>query len=189
MLTTAGLFLIQTIFDLFIYILLLRFILEILHCDFFNPLSQFSYKFTQWVIGPLQKTLPRVPSFNLSIALLMLGLEILKLLLVMSLKLGAWPNFAGLLVLAVAELLEKAITFYFYAIIIRTIASWLSPVHHNPLFFVLHQITEPVMRPFRQMLPLVGGFDISPVIALIVLQLVNLTVVNGLVSIAYGLIM
>lgn len=188
MLTTAGLFLIQTVFDLFIYILLLRFLLEIIHSNFFNPLSQFSYKFTQWLVGPLQKTLPQVRSFNLTVLVLLLGFEIIKLLLVLSLKFGALPNFAGILILAIAELLEKVITFYFYAIIIRTVISWLSPVHHNPLFFVLHQLTEPVLRPFRRMIPLVGGFDISPVIALIALQLVNMILVTGLVSLAYRLI-
>lgn len=188
MLSAAGLFLIQTLFDLFIYVLILRFLLEMIHADYYNPLSQFSLKLTQWMVQPIRRIVPRSRHVDYATLILLFALEIIKLYLVLSLKFGALPNFIGIFIMTIAELLEKFITFYFYAIIMRVILSWITPAHHNPIFFIITQLTEPLLLPCRRLIPLIGGFDLSPLFALIILQLVNMIVVNSLTSLAIQLL-
>src|SRR5262245_8528659 len=64
MLTSAALFLIQAVFDLYIFVVLLRFLLQTIHADYFNPLAQFSIKFTQWIVKPLQKIIPEIKGID-----------------------------------------------------------------------------------------------------------------------------
>ncbi len=184
MFITAFLFLIQTLFDLFIYIVLLRFLLQTLHIDHFNPLSQFTLKFTQWIVKPLQKIIPEVKGIDLAIIVLLLCLEMLKIMVLVAIQFSAWPNFFGLLLLSIAGLLGKLLTFYFYAILIRVILSWVTPTHPNAIFFAFHQLTEPVLRPFRRLIPVIGGFDLSPLLALILTQFLSLLIISPLTQFA-----
>lgn len=180
MLINIGLFLIQTLFDLYIYIVILRFLLQTMHVGYFNPLSQFAIRFTQPIIKPMQKIIPEIKNIDVAVLLLIIILELIKVTLLLVLQLQAFPNVAGLLLFVLANLINKFIMFYFYAIIIRVVLSWITPVHHNPVFFALTQLTEPVLHPIRRVLPLLGGFDLSPLVALIGLQLLSLIIVTPL---------
>ena len=184
MFINIGLFLIQSLFDLYIYIVILRFLLQTMHVGYFNPLSQFAIRFTQPMVKPLQKIFPEIKNIDLAVLLLIIILELIKVTLLLVLQLQALPNMAGLLLFALANLINKFIMFYFYAIIIRVILSWITPTHHNPVFFALTQLTEPVLHPIRRILPLLGGFDLSPLLALIILQLLSLAVVTPLMRAA-----
>ncbi|HVV67443.1 MAG TPA: YggT family protein [Gammaproteobacteria bacterium] len=188
MFINIGLFLLQTLFDLYIYIVILRFLLQTMHVGYFNPLSQFAIRFTQPIIKPLQKIFPEIKHIDLAIVFLIIVLELIKVSLLLVLQLQAFPNIAGLLLFALANLINKFIMFYFYAIIIRVILSWITPVHHNPVFFALTQLTEPVLHPIRRVLPMLGGFDLSPLAALIGLQLLSLIIVTPLLHAAASLI-
>ncbi len=189
MLISTGLFLVQTLFDLYIYIVILRFLLQTMHVGYFNPLSQFAIRFTQPIVKPLQKIFPEVKSIDTAVLLFIIILELIKVILLLVIQLQAFPNVAGLLLLTLANLINKFIMFYFYAIIIRVVLSWISPVHHNPVFFALTQLTEPLLHPIRRILPMMRGFDLSPLVALIVLQLLSLVLVTPLSRVAAKLIL
>lgn len=178
MLQNILLFLISTLLSLYVYVLVLRLVLQAVRARFNNPLSQFAIKFTQPIVKPLQKIVPEFKGIDFAVILLIFIVTAIKFSLVMLIGVSAWPNIWGLLILCVGEFLRVLANFYFYVIIIRVILSWITPVHHNPLFFLLTQMTEPLLYPIRRIVPLIGGFDLSPLIVLIVLQLFELVVVN-----------
>lgn len=186
MFANAGLFLIQTLLDLYIYIVILRFLLQTVHADFFNPLSQFAIKFTQWIVKPLQRIIPEVKHVDLAIILLLFVLEIIKFTLI-GLVSPKFPHIAGLLLFSFADLINQFLMFYFYIIIIRAILTWIMPSHHNPTFFALSKITDPILRPIRRILPMIGGFDLSPIVAIILTQFLALLIVSPLQYLALQL--
>lgn len=186
MLSNVGLFLLQMLFDCYIYVLVLRFLLQTLHADYFNPLSQFALRLTQWLIKPLQKFIPTIKDIDLAVLLPLFVLEFLKYELVLGLHFQAFPSFSGTLLITLTSILGKFVTFYFYAIIIRVVLSWMAPVHHNPVAFAMVQLTEPLLKPIRRLIPLLGGFDLSPLVLLILLQILQFIVINPLTQVGIG---
>lgn len=184
MLTNAALFLIQSIFDLYIFVVILRFLLQTLHADYFNPLAQFSIKFTQWIVKPLQKLIPEVKGIDLAILFLLLILEMIKLFVLFCIEFHEVPNIFGLLILSIGGLIRQFLTFYFYAILIRVVMGWLSQVHNNPVYFALFQLTEPVLRPLRRVAPPIAGIDLSPILALILTQLISILIISPITQFA-----
>ena len=181
-LIAAGDFLIRTLFDLYIMAVLLRFMLQLVRADFYNPISQFLVTVTNPPLVPLRRVIPGFAGIDMAAVLLLVGLEVLKFVVLYLALYQLIPNVFGLLVLAVGELLQTAVNIYFFAIIIMVIASWIASGAYNPLLAVLSSLTEPLMRPARRLMPPIGGFDLSPLIVLIGLQLVSMLVVGVLVQ-------
>jgi YggT family protein len=176
----AGIFLVTTVFDLYIFVLMLRLVLVALRVDYFNPVSQTIIKLTQPLIGPLRRSIPNYKHIELASVVVLLLLEALKFMLV-GMILAGLPNPVGLFVLAVADSLKSLVNIFFYAIIVQAIMSWVSS-SHSPITHVIHKITAPIMRPFQRLLPPVGGMDISPIPAIISLQLVTILLITPLLA-------
>jgi YggT family protein len=83
-------------------------------------------------------------------------------------------------VLALARLLYLALEAYFWIIIARALISWVSPDPYNPIVRFLHRVTEPVLRPIRYRLPVTMGLDLSPMVVLVAIKLVEWVVVDSL---------
>lgn len=181
---TALLFLINIIFDLYLFILMIRIILVWVGADYFNPLVQFVVKFTNFVVKPLRQWLPNFHRFETASICLVFVLALIKFLLISLLRFGM-PNILGLLLLSVADFLRLILLTFFYAILMQAILSWVQP--YNPATRVLYQFTHPVLHPFQRVIPPVGGFDISPLPALIILQLLIILVVNPLMFSGWGM--
>ncbi len=164
----AATFVLQTVFGLYILIVMLRFLLQLVRADFYNPLSQFIVKATQPPLRPLRRVIPGLAGVDLSTVVLMLALQMLELWLVL-MVLGRDAALAGLVVLAVARLLELAIYVFMFSIIALVILSWVQPQSYNPVFGVLNSLSAPVMRPARRLMPPMGGLDLSPILAFLVL--------------------
>jgi len=170
-------FLVQVAFGVYILILMLRVLLQVLRADYYNPLSQLVVRLTEPVLAPLRRIVPRVGRIEGGAVLVMLGAQMAELWLVYGVK-GVEPSIAGLAVVSAAELLELATTVFFWAILIRVILSWVNPGLRHPASDVVHSLTEPVLEPARRALPVMGGFDLSPILVLIGLQLVNLLLIE-----------
>lgn len=179
---SAGLFLIQLVFDLYIFILLLRFLLQVVYADYFNPIVQFVVKCTQILVKPLPAIFPRYKNIDARILLLMLVFEGIKLSLLFVLAHNSAPSIVGILLWTIGNLLGKLCGFYFYIIIIRAILSWFSPTHYSPAYTILYQLTEPLLMPIRRFLPLMGSFDLSPLLLIILLQLLLIFIVGPIVA-------
>ena len=179
----AATFLIETLFGIYILIVMVRLLLQWARADFYNPLSQFIVKATQPVLAPLRTTLPSVGGIDLACVALLVVLQLAELLLVTGL-LGHRVAVIALLVLSVAEIVQLAIYVFLFSILIQVIMSWISPGSYNPLLGVLHSLNEPLLGPARRIVPPIGGLDLSPIVVMVALQLVAILVVGPLRQIA-----
>jgi len=108
--------------------------------------------------------------------------EAVKLLCILGSQGSGLPNFFGLLIWAVSDIINQLINLYFFAIIIRIILSWVGRGVVNPLTSILYLITEPLMAPARRLVPAISGFDLSPIVVLILLQLTLIIIVKPLLG-------
>ena len=174
--SNALTFLVQVAFGIYILILMLRVLLQVLRADFYNPLSQFVVRFTEPVLAPLRRIVPRVGRIEGGALLVMFGAQMIEYWLVYGMK-GLEPSLAGLAVVSAAELLDLCTTVFFWAILIRVVLSWVNPGIRHPASDIVYSLTEPVLAPARRALPSMGGFDLSPILVLVGLQLVNLLLI------------
>ena len=171
----AGSFLIETIFGFFILLVMLRFILQSIRADFYNPLSQFIVKITDPLLKPLRRIIPGFGGVDIASIVLMLLLKIMSILLIILIA-GKPMHIAVIAVLTVGGLISLAIYVFIFSIFIMAIISWISPGGYNPVLALIQQITEPVMRPIRRYVKPVSGLDLSPMIALLLLYLVAMAI-------------
>lgn len=174
----SELFLIQVVFDLYAFIVILRIILQLHRASFYNPVCQFVVKLTDPVIQPLRRILPRVSFIDLSSVLFLVILALIKFLLLFAIGQGALPPFNVLLVAALAGICKQVFDLYFYAILIRVILSWIGTGGYNPVKEILFILTEPLLLPARRLVPLVAGIDLSPAIVLILLKLISVIIIQ-----------
>lgn len=185
----AGAFLVQTIFGIAILIVMLRFLLQLVKADFYNPASQLIVRATQPILAPMRRIIPGVGGIDLSSIVLMLVLQMVETGLLKAM--GAYALFnvstAGLLVWAIADLVELATFVFIFSLIVQVILSWLSPGAYNPMVGLLYSFNEPILRPARRVLPSTSGLDFSPLIALIFLNLIQILVVGILRDLAISI--
>lgn len=162
------LFLVKTFTDLYLLVVLLRFLLQWVRVDFYNPFCQFVVQATNPLVRPARKLIPSVGKIDLATLVVLAALEIAFTYLLVML-LGGIPG-AGLFIWWVAlRLVSLTIWTYTLCIFVYVILSLLSPGAYNPIGAAAAQIAEPLVRPFRRIVPVLGGFDFSPAIALILL--------------------
>lgn len=166
----AGILIVNTVFGLYIFSVLLRFLFQLVRADFYNPFSQFLVRFTNPPLLPLRRVVPGFGGIDLASIVLLLTLETLRLYLVAKLQ-GVSPAFVPLFVLAIFELVETTLWIFIIAVFVRVLASWFSPHSDNPLMDLLVSLTEPLMRPARRLIPPISGLDLSPIAVLLLLQI------------------
>jgi YggT family protein len=172
----AGAFLVTTLFDLYILVVILRLLLQLVRADFYNPVSQFVVKLTTPPLRYLRRFVPGFGGIDVAAVLLILALKLLERWIVLGIQ-GVSAGPAALAVLAVAEILDMLIDIYVVSIVAQVILSWVGGGVRNPLSGLLHDLNEPVMRPARRLLPPVSGWDLSPILVLIVLQIASILVI------------
>jgi YggT family protein len=172
----AALFLIQSLFTLGLFVLLLRLIFQYLRVDYYNPISQFVVKLTSPIIVPLRRIIPGYWGIDFATVTVIYLVSFFKLFLISLIVLPMFPNILGLMISAIGDILGLTLNLFFYAIFAYIIVGWLAPYSHSPIRSLLHQITEPLLRPFRKKIPPIAGFDISPLFVLMALQLLNILV-------------
>ena len=171
----AATFLIQTLFGLYILIVMLRFLLQWARADFYNPVSQFIVKATQPPLAPLRRIIPGLGGLDMAALLFMFVLKFVELWLVVELD-GRSAPIGALAVLSVAGLLGLAIRVFMFSILIQVVISWVNPGMYNPLMGLLHSLTEPLLAPARRVIPPISGLDFSPIAVIICLYLATMLV-------------
>ena len=164
----AATFVVETVFGIYVLIVMLRFLLQLVHADFYNPLSQMLVTATQPPLRYLRRVIPGIGGIDLSSAVLALIVQFAQLLLIM-LILGRNASVIGLLMLSVVRLLELTIYIVMFSVIILVVLSWIQPSTYNPIFGVLNSLSAPVMRPARRLVPPMGGLDLSAIVVLLAL--------------------
>lgn len=162
------LFLVKTFTDLYLLVVLLRLLLQYVRADFYNPFSQFVVQATNPLVRPMRRAIPPLGRLDLATLIVLAVLEIACTYLLVML-IGIAPSPGYLLGLSVLRLVSLVIWAYTLAIFVSVILSLIAPGTYNPIGAVAAQIAEPVVRPFRRIIPIMGGFDFSPAVALILL--------------------
>ena len=182
-LVEALIYIIQTLGSLYLLIVLLRFILQLVRADFYNPLSQFTVKATQPLLKPLRRFIPSIA--GLDTASLVLAVLVQLLLMVVTLSLMGFNPISVIPQLLVWSLIGVTSLFFkvfFFALIVSVILSWVAPGSHNPGAQLVNQLCEPLLAPFRKLLPNLGGLGLSPIFAFIALNLVDRFVIGNLAA-------
>jgi YggT family protein len=183
-LNDAAIFIIKTLGSLYLLIVLMRFILQLVRANFYNPLCQFIVKATQPLLKPLRRVIPSMFGLDMSSLVLALIVQMLLIAVILALK-GFMVDWLLLVPWALIALFSLFLNILFYAMIISVILSWVAPGSHNPGAELVAQITEPVLAPFRRIIPNLGGLDISPIFAFIVIQLLQSWLIPRLAYFAF----
>ena len=178
-------FVITTVFQLYIMLVMVRFLLQWLRADFYNPISQFVVKATNPPLLPLRRIIPGWGGIDVAAIVLMILLQLVSLLLVLWLR-GKGLALETLLLWSLAELIGLVFNIFMFAIIIQVIISWVNPGQYNPVTAILANLTEPLLRPARRLLPPISGIDLSPLLVLLALQVLKMLVVPPLMHLAIG---
>jgi len=184
----AGVFLINTVFGMYILIVMLRFLLQLVRGDFYNPLSQFLVKATSPVLVPLRRVIPGLFGIDFASVLLLVVLQILQIVLVGLIKGYAFQPL-GLVVMSIAELASLTLNVFFFSILIQVILSWVNPGTYNPVTSLLYSLNEPLLGPARRLIPPVSGFDFSPLVVGVALKLLEMTLIAWLVNTGRGMLL
>jgi YggT family protein len=173
---TAMHFLIDTLFNLFLMVVLLRFWLQWAKADFYNPMSQFVVKATSFAVNPLRKIIPGFAGLDLASLLLAFVVALAKVSVLMFMQYRAWAIQPALLQ-ALFTLLSEAFSLVFLVLIVRAILSWVSQ-GYNPIEAIFHQLTEPMLKPIRKIIPPMGGFDLSILVLIIGVQFIQMLLMD-----------
>lgn len=178
-LTQPAIFLIDTIFGLYLFALVLRFLFQWFNADYYNPISQVIVKITHPPVRLLRRFIPPIGRIDTATLLLMLALQMVASYLVLMLQ-GVELNPAALAAFSTAQLLDLILNVLFYSIIISAVLSWIHVSRYNPAVSLLYSFTNPMLRWGRKLLPPMGGIDFSPLIPIIGIQLVRMLVLPPL---------
>ena len=183
----ALIFLVNTVFGIYLLAVALRFLLQWARADFYNPISQFVVAVTNPPLRLLRRIIPGFAGIDWPSLVLLIAVKCAELSLESLIAAHRFMNIAGLLVLCVAELLELFVYIFMFAIIIQIILSWVSPGAYNPATVILYRLTDPLLRPARRLVPPIGGLDFSPMLPIVVLQLLIILVIKPLAGLGYSL--
>lgn len=174
-LTQVGMLIINTFAGLYLMAVVLRFLLQLVRADFYNPISQFLVKATNPPLIPLRKVIPGWGGVDVASLILALLIQTAAIIIIFLLN-GVQPfSFIGTLVLwSILSIIGLLLKIFFWGFIIIIIASWVAPGSYNPALILLNQILEPVTKPIRKLMPDMGGIDISPIFVLLIIHILEI---------------
>lgn len=178
--TGAGFnYLISTLFDLYAFVVMLRFLMQLTRADYYNPISQFVVKITDPLLIPLRRLIPAVGGHDIAALVLCFIVLLAKFVLLKLIGGVAFSGWSGTIVAAIlgvhreVGIIGTVFDVFFFSILAMVILSWISP-GGNPISGLLHSITSPILTPIQKVMPPMGGFDLSPLVALILIQFVRI---------------
>jgi len=174
---SALIFIISTLTQLYLLVLLLRFWLPWLRADFRNPAAQAILRLTSPVVHPVRRIVPPIGRVDTATVLIACGIQYLTILAILGIR-GIAAGTAEIVLTSIADLGLLSLRIFVFAIFIRVLLSWFAPGRTNPATAILATITDPILIPFRRLIPSLGGFDISPVFALIVLMAMSMVITD-----------
>jgi len=181
----VSLYLVQTVIGIYLLIMVMRFILQLVLADFYNPICQFIVRATNPLVVPLRRILPARGRIDAVSFLLAVVIQLLGIIALFALGGGSLPGPSLLIAWSVVAVLGLILKIYFFALIGMIILSWIAPGSANPAAYLLYQMTEPVMAPFRRVLPAMGGLDFSPILVFILINVLQIVLRN--IAIGVGL--
>ncbi|KFA59273.1 hypothetical protein A9G34_03835 [Gilliamella sp. Choc4-2] len=171
---TSLFFLGKTVLTVCLYILILRLWMQQTRVNFYNPFTQFIVKITQPILGPLRKIIPSIGRLDTATWGLLYLFALLKVIFVCSYSLISFPFWdISYLLFAFPAILHAVGHLLFWLLLFRAILSWVSR-GHSDADDLLSQLTEPLIAPIRRIVPPIGMIDISFMIIVFILMLLNM---------------
>lgn len=169
-----GTFLVQTLLTFFLIVVVLRLLMQVARADFYNPISQFIVKLTNPLLLPLRRFIPGVGGIDMAAVVLALLVQLLATTILLVLQGFSPINPLYMLVWGLIGILALILNIYLFTIIASIVVSWVAPHSSHPGILLLRQFTEPVMAPFRKLIPAIGGIDLSPILLFITIQVLQI---------------
>ncbi|MEM6708562.1 MAG: YggT family protein [Pseudomonadota bacterium] len=171
--TDAVAFLIQTVFSVASLLFLLRFLLQAVRADFYNPITQGIVSVTDPVLKPLRTVLPSMGNLDPAAFIAAWASECLSIYGIGQLSAAGDIGIVYVLIAGLFETLMLVLNVFFFSILIIVVLSFISPGSYHPAAQVVNQLTEPLMAPARRLLPATGGLDFSPLIVMLVIGMLQ----------------
>jgi YggT family protein len=178
-----AVFLIDTVVSFLVFLLLARFHFQWLRVPFHNPVGEFILALTSWIVKPARRVIPSLSGIDLATLLVAWLIQALGLWAQLSIA-GANPSGLALAAVALVDLLRFSLYILVFAVIVQAVLSWVNP--YAPMKPVFDALTRPFERPLRRFIPPIGQFDLTPLVLLVIVQ-VLLFPVNYLRLVVAGL--
>jgi YggT family protein len=181
---------VNTLFDLYILLVLLRFLLQLLRADFYNPISQFIVRVTTPPLHLLRRFIPSVAgqdTASICLVLIYAKFLLLRALAIEAVHIGSTiapiggVSYAGLFIFGIADLVALTLTVFLVAVIIEVILSWVSPGQYNPVIGLIHKLSAPALKPVRRLIPPIGGLDLSPLFATLLILVAKMLIIPPII--------
>lgn len=169
---TALIYLVDTLLSLALFVVLARLLLQWARADFRNPIAQAIVKITNPLILPLRRVLPPIGKVDTASVVAVLLVEIIRRAILFALTGFGTPTVEVWLLTIAVELLQALLNTYFYAILLYALLSLVAPGGYSPLQSLLASLCEPILRPLRRLIPPIAGIDLSPLWAMIAIQVI-----------------
>ncbi len=171
-----GTFLVQTLLTFFLIVVVLRLLMQVARADFYNPISQFIVKLTNPVLLPLRRFIPGLAGIDLAAVVLALLVQLAATTVLLLLQGFSPINPLYMLAWGLIGIFSLILNIYLFTIIASIVVSWVAPHSTHPAVLLLRQFTEPMMAPFRKLVPAIGGLDFSPIFLFITIQVLQIAV-------------
>ncbi|MEA1989716.1 MAG: YggT family protein [Pseudomonadota bacterium] len=182
----GGLFLLQFIVGLIIFALMLRFLLRATYADWNHPIVQFIAKVTNPLCAPLNKALPAKGRWDWSAIITAVTIQALFVVAIGFLTERSF-GVPFIVLASTTEIVNQLLDMMFWLIIIQAVLSWISP-GNNPNTVIFDQLTQPILAPFRRLVPPMGGIDLTPIVAILAIKLFQIVVVGSITQAAQQMI-
>ena len=167
MFAQIGVFLVDAVASFFVFVLLARFHFQWLRVPFRNPVGEFVLATTSFLVLPVRRVIPGLAGLDLA-TLLLAWLVQGASLWIQTEIVGAEVSAMALAGIAAVDLLRYSLYILIFAVIVQAVLSWVNP--YTPVGPAFDTITRPFLRPLRRFIPPLGGVDLTPLILLVILQ-------------------
>jgi YggT family protein len=159
---SALIFILDSLLTLAVFIFLARLLLQWVRADFRNPIAQAVVRLTNPLILPLRRVLPPIGKVDTASVVAVVLVASIKVAILAALTIYGSPGPEQWIRYVALELVSALLSTYLYAVILYALLSLIAPGGYSPLQSVLASVCEPVLRPFRRLIPPIAGIDFSP---------------------------
>lgn len=180
--TNFLLFMISVVFSLYAYVLVMRLFLQATGAPFNNPISQVAITLTKPILPFFQRFIPGYKGVDFSLVALLIIVAFIRVELLFFIRVLSFPNALGAFVWAVGWAGDCVLDVLFFSVIVSAVVSWVPSIQSSPVAEVLAYLAQPVLAPCRRFIPLMGGIDFSPLVALVAIKAIEMLVFAPLIS-------
>ena len=184
-------FILGILFNLYATIVAVRFVMQVVRADYYNPLAQAVVKLTDPLLIPMRRFIPSIKTYDTASLVLVFAVLFLKILVFKTLSLGSVPVIGSaasvsqlpllpMVLLSLLDVIHQFFNVFIYALIIQAILSWISSGGGNPVQAMVAAIGDPVLRPMRKIIPPIGGIDLTVFFTIIGLFAIRIFVIGSL---------